>query len=197
MVCEDTNKITIASTSKSFKTTSNCKSPIAWPNWKKDDYTVWQYGSTNNTGGLGNYLYDGSRMNLNWNQKYSNTLVFHVDSGGVAQRRGQTTTNNQYDLTNYKNLTGEIRCLSLVGTEFHFMIGITKSPTSWLHQGIHSPTVVSGSINTRYDAVLDISRYTGNYYISTNLYVNAGIFECHNDWVYLQGMTYGYGNTGL
>ncbi len=196
VVCEDTNKIIIASTAKSFTTTSNCKTPIVWPSWKKNDYTVWWSGQTNNTGGVGAFKYDGITMMMSWNKDNTTALSFEGNNTGMA--RGQATTANTYDVTDYAQLKSGVWCLR--GAGFNMYIGLVKSRTTWVNGGTFSSAKHSWSGTNNYQNITaNISSATGSYYISSQMLVSipSGGFYCTNDTMQLLGKTYGYGDTGL
>ena len=191
--CEDTNKITIASTAKSFKTTSNCKSPIVWPSWKKDNYNIWEVNKVNNTGGMGSPKYDGARMTITWN---STSLNYKLASG--ADTRGQMSTVNSFDVTDYNILQGHIWCVQYSDVNFIFTIGLMKDKSKWITDTTADRVSNSVTWTNAQDKWLsvDIPKNSGNYYITSQLYANKA-FNCDHTTMVLLGTTYGYGNTGL
>jgi len=195
VVCEDTNKILIDSNTKSFKTTSNvdCKTPTVWPSWKKDDYHIWWINGSNNTGGIGKFLYDGAQMNIAFDTKQQ--LKFSCDK---YDARGQIATVNTYNVTDYETLNQTVICpTNNSRATLTLYAGIIEQRDTWLHWTWTIKNSITWQDNEYRMVIVDISNYSGNYYVASQLLVRYNTSTCAVETSKFTGKTYDYANTGL
>ena len=160
---------------------------------EKNDYNVWKSGSEEHTGGMTSYKYDGATMTLTWNASGNKAMHFQISSG---MTRGQVSTVNSYDVTDFSKMQAGIWCNYYANTDFEFFAGIIKDRSAWISNTNQIRGNVKWSSSSAYQNVsVDISKYTGNYYVSVQMLANSvGGFGCFNDYVTLYGQTYSYSN---
>ncbi|MFR2585895.1 MAG: InlB B-repeat-containing protein [Bacilli bacterium] len=198
IVCNDGSKYNLNSNTKSFNITNTaCTTATVYPSWGKNDYNIWYTGSANNTGGMNSYLYDGVKMNITWNEGGNRALGFYY--GAATEARAQASTVNSFNITDYATFKANIWCYNYSGTWFAYFMGISQNKNSWVH---FSPQVSNridwtNTASPANSPTLNISNYSGNYYISSQLYAktsNGSGFGCYNDVMSLLGKTYSYSN---
>lgn len=211
VVCNNGSTHTISDITAKIGTMTGCNSSATiYPNWRKSDYTIFKLDTVDSsTGWLPRYDTNSSAPAWNVYNSVTNNeghkwfIGISNTSGGST--RAQLTTQNLFDLTDYKELTAEYTPRNHTsisggnGTNILAVIPQSAGQNAWVHAQTNKVSATYNASQTAQKILtLNISSLTGNYYLGFQMLSTDGkpygvdVLE-----MTLKGKTFTYNDRGV